>query len=179
MADHGCTVANPYRAAGEDNFPSRPFSGQLLGGIMHKKGPSLARLALLGCGLLLAGCFGPREVRYPETGATLEGTVTYGTDKVGVALVVAQNETGSATAFIDDSGRYKLENVPLGEVSLAVNTEAGKGQAMGKNMAQAQGKAKGGPRIIDVPNRFADPAKSGIKTTITKGANSFDIVIPR
>jgi hypothetical protein len=30
-----------------------------------------------------------------------------------------------------------------------------------------------------VPSRFADPSKSGIKTTIKEGSNSFDIVIPR
>src|SRR5207253_2258032 len=98
---------------------------------------------------------------------------------VGAALVIAQNSTGAATAFVDDDGRYKLTNVPLGEVSIGVNTEAGKGQAMGKAMAAAQGKAKGAPRIVDVPIRFADPSKSGIKTTINAGANTFEIVIPR
>ena len=51
--------------------------------------------------------------------------------------------------------------------------------ARGKAMAQAQGKAKGAPRIIDVPKQFADSAKSGIKTTVNKGANTFDIVIER
>jgi len=140
----------------------------------------LARPALLGLALLLAGCsFREREVVYPQTGATLEGTVTYGTDKVGAALVIAQNENGSATAFVDDNGRYKLENVPLGEVNLGVNTEAGKGQAMGRVMAQSQGKAKTAPKMIDVPSRFAEPAKSGIKTTIQKGPNQYDIVIAR
>jgi hypothetical protein len=139
---------------------------------------SLARLVPLGLSLLLVGCTGG-EVRYPETGATLEGTVTYGKDKVGAALVIAQNESGSATAFVDENGRYKLENVPLGEVNIAVNTEAGKGQEMGRIMAQSQGKAKVTVRLIDVPSRFADPAKSGIKTTVSKGANTFDIVIPR
>jgi hypothetical protein len=94
-------------------------------------------------------------------------------------LVTAQNETGSAAGFVDDSGRYKLENVPLGEVNIGVNTEAGKGQAMGRRMAQSQGKAKGAPKIVDVPGRYAYPAKSGIKTTINKGENTFDIVIPR
>jgi hypothetical protein len=118
-------------------------------------------------------------VRYPESGATLEGTVTYGKEPVGAALVIAQNETGVATAFVDDDGHYVLKNVPLGEVNLAVNTAAGKGQAMGKFMSQSQGKGKGAPRIIDVPSNFADPAKSGIKTTINKGENKFDIVIPR
>jgi hypothetical protein len=141
---------------------------------------SPARSALLGVALLVAGCsLGGGEVRYPETGATLEGTVTYGNDVVGAALVIAQNSTGSATAFVDENGRYKLQNVPLGEINIAVNTDAGKGQAMGKVMAQAQGKAKGAAKILDVPSRFADPAKSGIKTTINKGPNEFNIVIPR
>jgi hypothetical protein len=140
-----------------------------------------ARLVLLGLGLLLlAGCSNRyvSEVRYPETGATLEGTVTYGKDKIGVALVIAQNSSGSATSFVED-GRYKLTNVPLGEVNIAVNTEAGKGKAFGEAMAAAQGKAKGAPRIIDVPARFADPNTSGIKTTISAGANNYDVVIPR
>jgi len=140
---------------------------------------SPARLALFGCALVLAGCRLGGDVRYPETGATLEGTVTYGHDKVGAALVVAQNGTGSAQAFVDADGHYKLENVPLGEVSIGVNTEAGKGEAMGRAMAQASGKAKGAPKIVDVPKRFADPASSGIKTNINKGANTFDIVIPK
>jgi hypothetical protein len=139
---------------------------------------SLARLALLGLGLLLAGC-APTGKRYPETGATLEGTVSYGKDKVWAALVIAQNDSGAATGFLDDNGRYKLENVPLGEVNIAVNTEAGKGQAMGKIIAASQGKGGKAPKIIDVPKEFADPAKSGIKTTINKGANTFNIVIPQ
>jgi hypothetical protein len=98
---------------------------------------------------------------------------------VGAALVIAQNESGAATGFVGDDGRYKLENVPLGEVNIGVNTEAGKGQAMGKQMAQSQGKAKPSLKLIDVPRRFAEPARSGIKTSINKGPNTYDIVIPQ
>jgi hypothetical protein len=136
------------------------------------------RLALIGLALLVVSC-GPQGVRYPETGATLEGTVSYGNDAVGAALVIAQNDSGSATAFVDDDGRYRLQNVPLGEVHIGVDTAAGKGQAVGKFMAQAQGKAKGAPKIVDVPAKFADPAKSGIATTISKGTNTYDIVVPK
>jgi hypothetical protein len=145
---------------------------------MIRTGSGHLRLALLGLALFVAGC-GPKGIRYPETGASLEGTVTYGNDQVGAALVIAQNDTGAATAFVDDDGKYRLQNVPLGEVNIAVNTAAGKGQAMGKAMAQSQGKAKGAPKIIDVPAKFADPAKSGIKTTVNKGPNTFNIVIPK
>jgi hypothetical protein len=145
---------------------------------MYRTEYGVGRGVLLGLALLIVGC-GPSGIRYPETGATLEGTVAYGKDQVGAALVIAQNATGSATGFVDDDGRYRLQNVPLGEVNIAVNTEAGKGQAMGKFMAQAEGKAKGAPKIVDVPAKYADPATSGLKTTINKGANTLDIVVPR
>jgi hypothetical protein len=141
----------------------------------------LALLAVAGCGLLLAGCgIGLHERRLPESGATLEGTVTYGTEKVEVALVIVQGKDGSATASIGEDGRYKADNVPLGEVSIAVSTEAGKGQMMGKMVAQAQGKGEGKPpKLINVPAKYADPATSGIKTTVNKGENTFNIVIPK
>src|SRR5262245_21730356 len=129
---------------------------------------------------LSAGCSGrPAEISYPESGATLTGTVSYGKDRVSAALVVAQNETGCATGFVDDDGRFKLANVPLGEVGIGINTKAGKGMALGKLMAQSQGKARGAPRIVEVPDKYADPVKSGIKTTISKGENEFDVVIPK
>ena len=145
---------------------------------MYRRGQALARLALLSVGLLVTGC-GPGGIRYPETGATLEGTVTYGQEKVGAALVIAQNDGGAATSFVDDDGRFKLENVPLGEVKIGVDTEAGKGQAMGRLQAASQGKAASTPKLVDVPGQYAEPSKSGIKTTIKKGANTFNIEIPK
>jgi hypothetical protein len=108
--------------------------------------------------------------------------VTYGGQKVAVALVIAQGADRGATAFVGDDGHYKLTNVALGEVNLAVNTAAGKGQLMSRAMAQSRGKNKGQgplPRVIEVPAKFADPTTSGIKTTINPGPNTFDIVIPK
>jgi hypothetical protein len=132
-------------------------------------------LFLSAAGLLasVAGC-GGRTVRLPETGAALEGTVTYGGEKVLVALVIAQGEGGAATGFIGEDGRYKLDNVPLGEVTLAVNVDAGKGQLMSKIMAK-----QNVPKVVNVPAKYADPATSGIKTTIVKGPNTYDIVISK
>jgi hypothetical protein len=141
----------------------------------------LATLAAAGLGLLLAGCgIGLREKRLPETGATLEGTVSYGKDQVMVGMIIIQGEGAASTAFIGEDGRYKADNVPLGTVHLAVNTAAGKGDMMGKVMAKSQGKGQGPlPKVIDVPARYADPVKSGITTTINKGENKFNITIPR
>jgi len=133
------------------------------------------------CVVLFLGCSKWKDVRLPESGATLEGTVTYKGEKVTVALVIAQGDNPTtAEAFIDENGRYKLTNVPLGEVNLAVVSEAGKGQLRGEMMARAAGKATGPPRkVIDIPPKYANPTTSGITTTINKGENTYNIVITK
>jgi hypothetical protein len=68
----------------------------------------------------------------------------------------------------------------LGEVNIAVNTDAGKGMMRGRQMAAGQGKQKVSlPKLIDVPPRYADPTTSGIKTTVQKGDNTYNVDIPR
>ena len=140
-------------------------------------------LALVGFSLGPAACSNHyvTPVKYPETGASLEGTVTYAGQKIRVAMIIARAEKGdSAETFMTDDGRYKSENVPLGEVTIGVNTAAGRGVMIGRQMAAS--KVKGGPplpQVIDVPAKYADPRTSGITTTINPGANTFDIVIPK
>jgi hypothetical protein len=127
----------------------------------------------------LAGCETGR--RLPESGATLEGTVTYDGKKVTAALIIAEGNGPAATAFVDDDGHYKLENVPLGEVRLGVDTRAGEGARRGQAIAQSQNKKGGGglPPVVPVPSKYANPKESTITTTTQKGPNKFDIVIPK
>jgi hypothetical protein len=135
---------------------------------------------------LVAGQTGcdPYEVRLPVTGATLEGTVRYGNEPVPLALIVVMGESGSATGMVEQ-GRYKVENVPLGPVRIGVNTEAARGQFISQQMAQSYkgpGSKGGGsppPRFLSVPSKYAEPENSGLTTTIQKGPNTFDIVLPR
>jgi len=142
---------------------------------------TLTRYAILGvAGLFvgLVGCDSGKGTR-PQTGAKMDGTVMYGDQKVMVALVIATGANGSSQAFIDDDGMYHMENVPLGEVNIAVNTDAGKGNQISKIMAASRGKPKAMPRVLDVPNKYFDPTKSGIKTTVNAGDNTFNIVLPK
>ncbi len=95
-------------------------------------------------------------------------------------MVVVQGADASATANVNSDGTFKIKNVPLGEVSIGVNTDAGKGELRGKMMARAQTREKVDmPKIIDIPAKFFNPSTSGIKTTITKGSNKYDVVIKR
>jgi hypothetical protein len=137
-----------------------------------------ALVLVAACGILCVSC-GERGERLPETGATLEGSLTYGGNKVPAALVIVQGKDGSANGFVDEDGRFKIENVPLGEVNIAVNTEAGKGQMQSKIMAQSQGKPKAMPKMVDVPKKYFEPETSGLKTNVNKGPNTYDIAIPK
>ena len=137
--------------------------------------------------LLLASCSGShRAERLPETGATLEGTVTYGGEKVPFAMVLVTSSNAQATGKVGEDGKYKIDNVPLGEVKVGVNTTAAKGDYMSLSMSrsykgpEAKGKASAPmPRFIDVPEKYADPDKSGFHTTINAGSNTYDIVVPK
>jgi len=137
---------------------------------------------------LLVGCgYGVKEERLPETGATLTGTITYGNEKVHYAEVRAVSATSSAIGAVGEDGRYKIENVPLGEVKLTVNTDAAKGDYTSATMSKSykgpkgEGAVGGGapPKFVSVHPKYADPEKSGLKTTIQAGSNTYDITIPK
>jgi hypothetical protein len=149
------------------------------------------RVALLGLvagyAVLAASCTGGPQ-RFPETGATLEGTVSLGTEQVPFAMIIVVSQDGkeSATGKIEEDGRYKVTNAPLGEVKVAVNTDAGRGDYQSRAMAASYkgpdkvGKKPGPlPNFVEVPKKYQDPQTSGLKTTVNKGSNTYDIVIPK
>lgn len=139
-----------------------------------------------GLAFVSIACGGVRQTSLDETGATLEGTIKYGTDDVQFAMVIAQTESGSATGKVGSDGKYKLQNVPLGEVLIGVNTDAATGDFQSAAMAggsykgpEAKGKAKVDIKFTKVPANFFDPKTSGLKTTVKTGTNTYDIVIPK
>jgi hypothetical protein len=149
----------------------------------------LAGVATAGIAVAVASCGGPHiPVALPETGATLEGTVKYGSEEIQFAMIMVQSPAGTAFGSIGDDGRYRLVNVPLGEVQVAVNTAAARGDF--QSAVMAAGAMTGGPegksgrkrvnvKFIDVPPKYYDPATSGLGTTVSKGVITYDIVIPK
>jgi hypothetical protein len=122
----------------------------------------------------------------PETGASLEGNITYGGQPVPLAAVIVLPAGGGSgtTGFADDQGHFKVTNVPVGEVKIGVNSDAAKGPMMGRAMAGTDPNAKGGkravpPKVVDVPKKYQDPQTSGFRTTINKGSNTYDVTIPK
>ncbi|HEY2787407.1 MAG TPA: hypothetical protein VGJ05_20795 [Fimbriiglobus sp.] len=139
----------------------------------------ITTLTFVGMSGLISSC-GPSGETPPQTGATLEGTVTYGNEPIQFALVIATGQAGAAaTGKIDDEGRYHLDNVPLGEVKIAVNTKAGQGDYMTKIMGGATNKKKTNWKYTQVPDKFQDPGTTTLTTTINKGPNTYEIKIPK
>jgi hypothetical protein len=136
---------------------------------------------------LTASCASNAPVALPESGTTVSGTVTYNGKPVHFALIIVQAVNGGAVAngSIQPDGKYEVKNAPVGEVKVAVNTDAGKGELI---TAQMQGGMYTGPdgkkakRVsIDynqVPKKFQSPETTTITTTLNKGDNTFDIVVP-
>jgi hypothetical protein len=132
----------------------------------------------------LASCGNPRETRLPETGATLEGTVTYKGDQLQFAQIQVLGEGRMATGRIGEDGRYRVENCPLGQVKVGVNTAAARGEYTSKTMQggvykgpEAKGKGRVDLKFMDVPAKFADPEKSELSTSVREGTNTYDIDI--
>jgi hypothetical protein len=139
----------------------------------------LRGLTVAGLSILVCSC-GEKGETLEKTGASLEGSVLYGDEPVHFALIIATSPSGSATSNIDEEGKYHMTNVPLGEVSIAVNTKAGYGDFMTKTMSKAYEK-KGikPPKYIQVPEKYHEPTTTPLKKTIDKGPNTFDIKIPK
>lgn len=145
----------------------------------------LSLAATAGLAFVVVSC-GSGVEALPETGATLEGTVTYGGEKVPLALIIVAVSGpggGSANANADDDGKYTLKNVPLGLVKVGVNTDAAKGILMGRAMAGIDPTKKGQklvvPKHVELPKKYQDPESSGITTRVEKGPNTFNIDIKK
>ena len=142
-------------------------------------------IVVAACSVLLAGFMIFRSVRsdleeLPKTNAVLEGTITYNGDPVPNALVIVAGTSFSATSFLSTPGKYQVQNAPLGDVKIAVNTAAAAGRMRAQVMAQSKGKPAPGasaPGLIAIPEKFANPESSGITTNIKEGSNTFDIAI--
>jgi hypothetical protein len=139
---------------------------------------------LLGCLPLIAAC-GVREDKLAETGATLSGTITYQGNPIEFAMITVKGTNGSpAYGKVGPDMKYRVENVPLGEVQVSVNTSAAQGDFQTKIRQQNQTALDpsastkiSAPKFVDVPQKYFDPATSGLKTTVQKGENTYDITV--
>jgi hypothetical protein len=91
---------------------------------------------------------------------TVTGRVSYKGQPLpgGVILFRSANGT-SVRALIDATGAYQAQGVPVGAVRVAIDAQPGAGKA---------------PAVL-IPLRYSDPETSGIRHTVQKGSQTFNI----
>jgi hypothetical protein len=138
----------------------------------------------MGVGFTSCGSNAPVEL--PRTGSSMEGEVQYDGKTLGFGIVIVEGAGTSVQGNISQDGTYKVDNVPVGPVKLAVVTNPGMARAAqmaaGSNQGPgAKGKGKLGkvPENVDVPVKYHTTNSSNMSYTIEKGTNKYDIVIPK
>lgn len=101
---------------------------------------------------------------------TLKGTVTYeGKPVTSGLLKITGPHNSYAAASIQESGRYEITDVVPGELQIGVmETPQGSGSSSGGGS---------GPKVtpLNLPEKFRDPATSGVKYTITEATKELNI----
>lgn len=120
--------------------------------------------------VLVGGC-------QPGRGS-LEGSVTCQAKQVVLGMV-SLHAAGGVPRFaeIAADGTYRFDDVPAGEVRLAVVSPD---PAKITPARDENGKLLSGPKVdrskwVPLPDAAGDPRTSGISTTVRPGPNAFDI----
>ncbi len=137
-------------------------------------GPLVALAAALGAG----GCSPPT--------ATVSGTVKApdGTVLKGGSVVFYDADGKTYRSEIDENGKYTIEKVPPGKVTVTVDTSMLKAASQAR-VNPAPPDAKGGgqkqtdpaeaaKRYVPIPPGYADPQSSGLTYTVTAGSQTYD-----
>jgi hypothetical protein len=127
----------------------------------------------------LAGCAGGKSA--------LTGKVTYKGKAIVFGTVVVQGADGlQIPGTINPDGTYRVTGIAAGKALVGVvsrdpgPTAAPKGRVSGKTSRDAEdgpGPADR-PRWFALPQKYEDPSRSGLTTTLRPGANQYDIELP-
>src|SRR5438105_4200207 len=135
----------------------------------------LSQVACAACLVCACGC-GWRN-------ATVHGKVTLGGRPVTYGSIILASPDGTArSAALEPDGSYKVEGMRAGEIRVAVLTPDPARSLRGKRLTgpgmRGTPMAKSdtpGPRWTRVPDKYANPATSGITHVLSAGDVAYDI----
>lgn len=140
--------------------------------------------------LLTSGCGPDYKAR-----ATVKGKVTRGGKPLTTGTVMFVNKEGmSGSASITPEGTYELSDAPLGECTVTVtvnmsNDPSVRARMKGKGVAMPEGPkdpnatespeppsgARVPTEVVPIDQKFSDPETSGLKFTVQKGEQTYNI----
>jgi hypothetical protein len=115
------------------------------------------------------GCGGNKNKK-----VTIAGTVSYKGQPLssGMLRFVGPNGVAPSAAPIQKDGKFIMTDVTPGEVQASI-------MATPQSSGASDGKTNPGPKIkpAELPEKYQDPDKSGLKYTITSHTTKLDIKI--
>jgi hypothetical protein len=148
---------------------------------------TLACSLWLGGTLLVAGC---------SAKGTVSGKVQYRSQPLpGGSVIFVPDQGAPLSTLIQEDGRYMIQNVPPGNVKIAVETDSAssfadvipkmqrvpKGALMGPPREAFPKGAADGPspqtkgKRVPIPQQYGDPDKSGLTYTVKSGKQEHNI----
>lgn len=110
-----------------------------------------------------------------ENAGTVSGTVRYKGQPLSEGSVSFVSEKGQVvTGTIDKSGRYVVAHVPIGPAKVTVQVVSAKGPPP-MSFAGAPKPGQGRTTGSTIPLRYSVVATSGLRHSVTKGKQQFDI----
>jgi len=109
--------------------------------------------------------------------------VTFQGKPVVYGTVIAVCSDGiTRNANIEPDGSYRLDNLPAGEVKLAVLSPEPYETSSGPRRGERSGPPKPAPNAaldrskwFKIPEEYGDPRLSGLATRVTAGDSTFDL----
>ncbi len=133
--------------------------------------------------VLAAGCG-----KSSNTPAKVTGKVTYKGAPVTAGTVAFQPKEGGAmhSASIEKDGSYTLNELPVGDMAVTVETESAhnnkdstkggnKQYSKGGGSPMPEGFTPGGGDYVKIPKKYSDPKTTPLTHSVVKGTQTFPI----
>jgi hypothetical protein len=114
----------------------------------------------------------------------VSGSVTYkGKPLTGGKVTFLGDDWASIDGVIDEQGHYTI-NAPVGNVKIGVDNRMVKLGAIRPEASKGAGPRPGSPppdpikgKYIEIPDKYYDPATSGLTFTVKSGTQTYDITL--
>jgi hypothetical protein len=126
--------------------------------------------SLIACAVLALALPAPADDKKPEPkGEPLDGTIMLGDKPLGgVTLTFVSKDGKTSVAVVtDEAGKYTA-TVPVGEYRITVTAVAG---------AAKPKKDEPPKKLPAIPQAYSNPNTTPLTCTVTKGKQTFDIVL--
>jgi len=131
------------------------------------------------CLVLASGCLGSKS----NAPAKISGAITYNGKPVTGGSISFLPETGPGySAVIDDQGTYAITDMPIGDMTVSIETDSAKAKQQARpytdggaghkqTMSPSQENADTAPKIVyvKIPAKYNNPKTSGLSVDVKAG----------